>query len=114
MFDKRYLIFHKTWSILSETAASGASFRNYGLYTPFNNFLPEAAFLFGKDVERYLNDATTKWAELKALESERDGQGVNQQENIARASDLKQWFFHEASAGAKELFGRYLNFERWK
>lgn len=55
-----------------------------------------------------------KWTELWALEAETDGQGINRLENIERRSELKRWFFNEASVGAKQLFGRYLNFERWR
>jgi hypothetical protein len=114
LFEKRYAIFHQTWEILSEAATKGARENNYGLATPFNNFLPEAAFLFGKPIERYLDEASTKWAELRALEAETDGAGIDRAANIAKASELQQWFFEQASKGAKAQFGRYLDFENWK
>ena len=81
---------------------------------PFSNFIPQAAFLFGKDVEVYLNNAVKKWAELRAIEGKTEGQNINREENIAKASELEMWFFNQASVSVKELFGRYLDFERWK
>jgi hypothetical protein len=87
---------------------------NYGLATPFNNFLPEAAFLFGKPIERYLDEASTKWSELRGLEAERDGEGTDSSASISKARELKDWFFEQASTGAKAQFGRYLDFENWK
>jgi len=87
LFEKRFIIFHQTWVILFETVRSGTREKNYGLGTPFNNFLPEAAFLFGKDVENYLNNATKKWTELHALEAESNGVGVDRVANTAKASE---------------------------
>jgi hypothetical protein len=114
LFDKRYAIFQKTWEILSEVVMKGTREKHYGLATPFNNFLPEASFLFGKDIQDYLNDLSTKWTERYGLEAEKDGQGVDRAANAARESALKEWFFKQASSVAKEKFGRYLNFDTWK
>jgi hypothetical protein len=115
LFDKRFAVFHKTWAILSETVISGTRGRGYGMSTPFNNFLPEAAFLFGKDVEKYLDEAATKWAELRGLEgAESRAEGAKLESITTRQTELNLWFHKEASEGAKRLFGRYLNFERWK
>lgn len=114
LFEKRYAIFHQTWAILSEAATKDTREKNYGFATPFNNFLPEAAFLFGKPIERYLDEASRKWIELRALEAERDGAGIERAANIAKESVLKGWFFEQASRGAKTQFGRYLDFENWK
>jgi hypothetical protein len=114
LFEKRYAIFHQTWVILSEVVRSGTREKQYGLATPFNNFLPEAAFLFGKPIERYLDEVSTKWTELYGLEAERDGEGINRADNVRKASELKRWFFEQASTGAKAQFGHYLDFENWK
>jgi hypothetical protein len=114
LFEKRYPIFLETWTILSEVAREGTRTKSYGLGNPFSNFIPQATFLFGKDVDKYLSNAVKKWTELWAIEGEAQGQGVNRQENIAKRSELEKWFFDEASVGAKRLFGRYLYFDRWK
>lgn len=115
LFDKRYAIFQQTWEILSEVVKGGTQENSYGLATPFNKFLPQAAFLFGKDIEKYLDDVSNNWIELCALEAERaDVQGAEFTRNVSRASELKRWFFVEASKGAKQKFGRYLNFDGWR
>ena len=114
LFERRYAIFHQTWEILSEVAKNGAREKNYGFGTPFNNFLPEAAFLFGKPIERYLKEAASRWAGLRAVEAETDGAGIDRAANIAKASELQNWFFEQASTGAKAQFGPYLDFENWK
>jgi hypothetical protein len=115
LFNLRYPIFLDTWTILSEVAAVGTREKSYGLGNPFSNFIPKAAFLFGRDVEKYLVNVVEKWADLYAAEAETEGlQGTDRLKNIAKRSELKKWFHEEASVGAKRLFGRYLDFERWK
>jgi hypothetical protein len=112
LFDKRYTIFLETWTILSETATNGTRQKSYGLGNPFSNFMPQAAFLFGTDVERYLNEAVDKWAELWGIEGNTQPSALAA--SAARRAELKQWFFKEASEGAKRLFGKYLSFETWR
>jgi hypothetical protein len=55
LFDKRYPIFLDTWTIMSEVVTRGTREKNYGLGNPFSNFIPQARFLFGEEVERYLS-----------------------------------------------------------
>jgi hypothetical protein len=115
LFDRRYAIFQQTWEILSEVTMRGTREKSYGLATPFNNFLPQARFLFGKKIADYLDQASTNWNELHGLEGERaDVAGADRQNNIARTRKLKNWFFKEASDGCKQMFDEYLDFERWK
>ena len=114
LFDKRLVIFHRTWEIMSETVRSGTRARNYGLGNPFSNFMPDARFLFGKEIEDYLQEAVKKWTELWAIEGELDGQGVNRLENIEKRRQLANWFEEEASTRAKHRFGQFLDFEQWK
>jgi hypothetical protein len=115
LFDKRYSIFHQTWVLLSQAVVGGTREKNYGLATPFNNFLPEAAFLFGPEISAYLDECTKNWAELSGLQAEKsDAVGTDKQKNIARTSEVENWFFDQASKGAKAKFGKYLNFENWK
>jgi hypothetical protein len=115
MFDKRYPIYLETWKILSEVAREGTRVRSYGLGNPFSNFIPQARFLYGKDVETYLSHAVEMWTELWGIEGETaDLQGPARLNNIERRRELRNWFFEQASSGAKELFGRYLDFENWE
>jgi hypothetical protein len=112
LFDKRYAIFQRTVTLL-DVARKGTRERNYGL-APFNDFRPQAAFLFGKPIERYLIEASTKWNELHGLEGELDGAGIDRQANIASSRVLKNWFEEQVLNGAKAQFGAYLDFESWK
>ena len=109
LFDRRYAIFHKTWVILSDVVIKGTREDHHGLATPFNRFLPEAAFLFGPEIFDYLSDLSDKWNELHGLEGEK-----NTAASIPRTTELTQWFFDEASTGAKAKFGIYLDFQNWK
>jgi hypothetical protein len=114
LFEKRYAIFHQVWVIFSEVVFDGTRKKNYAFYTPFNNLLPEAAFLFGKNIEMYLTEAAKKWTELKAAETEIEGQGTTSQQSIDKQRELTNWFEEQGSRGIKQIFGCYLNFEEWK
>jgi hypothetical protein len=114
LFDKRYAIFLDTWKILSEIVSNGVQ-RTGGLSTPFNNHIPQAAFLFGPDIEDYLNKAVSQWALLWAIQARTQGNGnVVQPADIINLAELERWFAAEATGGAKRLFGRYLDFKKWK
>jgi hypothetical protein len=114
LFEKRYAIFLETWKIFSKVVTHGTRTESYGLGNPFSNFLPQAAFLFGKDMENYLVNAIHKWTELWGLEGEAGGLGVDPVHNAQKIAEIKNWFFEEASNGAKIRFGIYLDFEVWK
>jgi hypothetical protein len=121
LFEKRYPIFQETWEIMSEVARKGTSAKsdgfapakNYGLGNPFSNFMPQARFLFGKEIYAYLSDAVDKWAELYRYEAERDDAHAAAQ-HAARVRELKNWFHTQASTGLRELFAPYLDFENWR
>jgi hypothetical protein len=112
LFDKRYAIFLETWTILSEAVIKGTRERQWGLATPFNNFLPQASFLFGQRVTSYLNTASKNWTSLHAFEG--DGAANLTPAQLEESKALRQWFEDEAKEGCRKVFGRYLNFERWK
>ena len=113
LFEKRYPIFLETWKIMSEVAREGTRKKNWGLSTPFNNFIPQARFLFGKDVEAYLSNAVKQWTDLYAVEAESEDP-AERVKNVARRRDLTNWFFDQASTGVKDLFAPYLDFEKWR
>jgi hypothetical protein len=111
LFEKRYSIFHQTWVILSETVSKGTKGKNYGLSTPFNNYMPEARFLFGPEIETYLREAVKKWIELSGYEAEDDLS--SRAKNAAKASEVRKWFFDEAT-NVRDVFAEYLDFKNWK
>jgi hypothetical protein len=115
LFERRLAIFQKTWEILSLTVRDGTLEKNWGLATPFNNFLPEAAFLFGSEISDYLSLCTRNWTQLRGLQAEKDDvAGKDRQKNIERSTELTNWFFEQASTGCKAQFGKYLDFSNWK
>jgi hypothetical protein len=114
LFEKRYAIFLETWKILSEVVMKGTRETNYGLGNPFSNFIPQARFLFGRDVEAYLFQAVRKWADLNAIEGELGNAGPRAPGLAQRRYELSGWFHEQADSGAKALFGPYLNFEKWR
>jgi hypothetical protein len=114
LFEKRYAIFHKIRVIISDVRSKGLE-ENYGRFPPFDHLRPETRFLFGEGMEQYLDELSTRWTELYGLRSEMvDVEGADRIKNIARASELENWFFEQASTGAKAKFSSYMNFENWK
>src|SRR5215469_7217051 len=104
LFDKRYPIFLETWKLMSETVGKGTRETNYGLGTPFNNFIPQARFLFGEDMERYLTEAAAKWIELHTIESVIAVGGPRPADCPQKKNDLFGWFKEEADTGVKKRF----------
>jgi hypothetical protein len=114
LFDKRYPIFLDTWKIMSEVVSKGTREKNYGLGTPFNNFMPQARFLFGEDIERYLSEAANKWIDLHTIESVSAEGGPRPADYPQKRTDLFRWFKEEADTGIKKRFDPYLDFEKWR
>jgi hypothetical protein len=131
LFDKRYPICLDTWSALSKIARDGAKWEAWQFgtgaatgiahkmlpkpsTTPFDDLIPKAAFLFGKDVEDYLKTAATKWVQLREIEGGELKGGISKEENTAKVEELTTWFREQPLSDARKLFGRYLDFERWK
>jgi hypothetical protein len=109
LFEKRYAIYHKTWVILSDAVIRGTAEDHHGMATPFNNFLPEAAFLFGPEIARYLDEVSTKWTQLNGLT-----RSFSTAENPEKIKELEVWMYTQATTGAKAKFAKYLDFKNWK
>jgi hypothetical protein len=115
LFERRYKIFHQTWDAVVDTAIKGTKDDNDGLFTPFTNFRPEAAFLFGKDIEDYVDELARNWNELSIVEGDNNFMTGDQiLKNIARSTELRKWFNQEGSKGVKAKFAPYLDFANWK
>jgi hypothetical protein len=111
LFDKRYQIFLETWQALSEAAIKPLERRAMG--TPFNNNIPRARFLFGPDVETYLEKASTHWSQLRAMQTMVESSN-GRPEHAEQLQEIQGWFDAEAQRGVKLKFGMYMNFERWR
>jgi hypothetical protein len=114
LFEKRFPIFQKTWEIASDVGFKGKVVIT-NLATPFNNYRPQVRFLFGKDMEEYIDTLSSNYVELTALAAETDGvQSQDRIDNIAKTSLLRKWFYEQASYGVKDKFSPFLDFEKWK
>jgi len=110
LFDKRYAIFQEIWEICSGVTIGGTQeFKNKnGLFSPFNNLRPKVRFLFGHDVERYVDSLVKNWAALAAIDP------YDRPKDAEKKSELQDWFHEQASTEVKEVFGPYLNLKEWK
>jgi hypothetical protein len=114
LFERRFKIFHQVWEIVSATFSQGAGqprFSGVGLGTPFNNFRPEAAFLFGKGIVAYIDELGKKWGQYRAHEGLRDEEAAK---NADQGKALQHYFFEQADHGVKDRFSPFLDFANWK
>ena len=113
LFERRYAIFKKVWEITSATGRHGsrASQKMMNFATPFNNFRPEAAFLFGSGMQDYIDELSHNWDQLYAQEGMRDDDKLKSDELITQ---LKNYFLEQASGGVKDRFSPFLDFANWK
>lgn len=112
LFERRYAIFEATWGYLS-SAVQGPSSSAFS--SPFDNLIPQASFLFGKEMEDYLREASSKMRELRMIEMKAKARGdVIPPEDINRETELNNWFLEEARTGARKRFGKFLDFEKWR
>jgi len=110
LFEKRYSVFESAWRFLSEST----NVNNTAPFAPdFTNMTPQAGFLFGPEVEKYLKDIWEKRAQLKAIFVEQSSRSLTNEE-ISRKNELLNWFFEQASGEAKRVFSPWLEFSEWK
>jgi hypothetical protein len=81
----------------------------------FGNIIPQASFLFGKEVEAYMREASEKQTELWFIESRmRANNNVPLLEDIDKDLALMAWFTEQAGGGVQRVFAPYLDFEKWR
>lgn len=117
LFTLRYELFMAVWTHLSHIKQIGAEVKEshrsqYEAYKNFRNNLPQAGFLFGKDIERYLEEIDKNQFDLWGLELKLEKGGLDQAEAAQREA-LKTWFDQEART-AKNKFKPYLDLRNWK
>jgi hypothetical protein len=117
LFDRRYEIFMATWSHLSSIVTNGPEPKSYPsaafeILKTFRNNIPQTGFLFGKDIERYLDEIHENQMEAWELQVRYDEGALSQQE-IVRKSELMNWFINEAG-DAKLRFRPYLDLRSWQ
>ena len=111
LFEKRYAIFEETWQFLSGIVRTG---RPPSLFPDFNNKIPQADFLFGNAVSRYLEEIVKKNAQLYNINLRTEAnRGIIAPGDITPQEDLLLWFHAQATGGAKNVFDPFLGFEKW-
>jgi len=112
LFDKRHNIFQKTWECLSLIYDSDYEKRRIDLM----NYLPEASFIFGKEVEVYLRNINEKLIQFNILNIKIKNQQHHPVEDseIKKNAELANWLLNEASTGVKDVFSPYLDFSKWQ
>jgi len=119
LFDKRYTIFNKAWLAMSNAATLPATLRlavpkDDELITPFNLLLPEAVFLFGKEIEDYLNELSKHFTQLHRGAKYLPISAEDEAQNAALMQASQTYFIEQVRQGAKARFGVYLGFDNWK
>lgn len=113
LFDKRLPIFKETMAFLTYIVENEAPLSRY--WNPIDKFTTEASFLFGPDIVEYMQGASRNASELAQIGFRARANGdVIQPQDIARDTELLNWFMREAQTGAKEKFRPYLEFGEWK
>lgn len=112
LFDKRHFIFHKTWECLSQIYAPEPEIR----LQEFTNLIPEASFIFGKNIETYMYEINKKIIEFNILNAKINNafNGLLGENDINRNNELATWLLNEASTGSRKMFSEYLDFSKWK
>ena len=111
LFEKRYDLFEQTWGYFSEVLLNGPEVK--GLFHKYSNQLPKISFLFGKDVEAYVEEANSRRIELWKLKTPHPPQQERPANDVERILALETWFEQEAKTGVRRVFAPYLNFETW-
>jgi hypothetical protein len=112
LFEKRYAIFESTWAFLSKAVQAGAG---DSPLTGFDVLIPQASFLFGRNVEAYMREASAKHRDLWFIEDRaRRNSCVTSEADIASQTALLTWFADQADTGVKDVFRPYLDFENWR
>lgn len=110
LYEKRYEVFNITWKFVSDPTSQHLQRKS-----EFTNLIPEASFLFGKDIEDYMWLITRNSIELNSLNRQHADANLNQHVNINRMNELEKWFEDEiTNEGVKTKFRKYLDFSKWK
>src|SRR6266403_2719482 len=116
LFDKRYAIFNKAWLAMSNAATLTATLRltvpqdDDDLITPFNLLLPEAVFLFGREIEDYLNELSKQFTHLHRVAKYHPISAEDEAQHAARMQASQTYFIDQVKQGARAKFGVYLGF----
>jgi hypothetical protein len=113
LFHERYEVFEATWSVLSAMiqGAHDQAERD----AAFHNIRPRARFLFGAEIADYMAEISWRMADQRTIDAVTRQRGdVMRPEDIERYAANSNFFADEASKGARDRFGQYLDFSEWR
>jgi hypothetical protein len=111
LYDKRYPVFLATMQYLS-SIVQNASVSNDDLMKFLRNS-KDKEFLFGKDVQEYLEELYKKGVRLNYLVKKLEPEPVGEKRRklVDEEMDLVEWFSKQFKESEKH-FGRYLKIEK--
>lgn len=108
LFDRRYALFEKITSFIAEILVQGKVPAN--AETRFLRETKTAIFLFGKEIQEFIEEIYRKGADLHALEAMLENlQGDERVRNAAKQREIKDWFSTQLN-GCAARFSRFLSF----
>ena len=115
LFDKRYRLYELLRVFLSDGMEPDDEKRLVELRSNFSQCVPQAYFLFGKEIGAYFNDVCEaaekhrlRTFELRNLKDPAARQRISEPHR-----ELSEWL-QEQRSGLVERFGPYLDFENWR
>jgi hypothetical protein len=110
LFDRRYKVFRALQEVLTPFLAK-ANFTRNELFK-FSNDSSDVGFLFGPDIENYINEMNQKILKLIHLNERLENQpaGTEERTEITQEmADLEIWFMDQIQ-NSKKIFRKYLHF----
>jgi len=115
LFEKRYAVFEATWGELSEIVKFDSKNACHPSDPSFTNLFPQASFLFGPDIEKYLNAISSNRRKLFMICAKTKESGeIMSADETNTYSELMSWFDEQAKIGVQQVFAPYLDFKSWK
>lgn len=112
LFEKRYAVFEATWGELSEIGQFDPKKVLHPSNPSFTKLFPQASFLFGPDIEKYLKDISSKRIKLSVICAKtKDSESIM---SADETNELMSWFDEQAKNGVQQVFAPYLDFKSWK
>ena len=110
LYDKRYPVYQATMDYISYVAQHG-TINNDEIYKYLRNS-KDKSFLFGKDVQEFIEMLYDKGLDLQLVSEELNGLpiGDERKESVKKKSDLFKWFTKQFET-SKKLFGAYLRID---
>ena len=113
LFQRRYEVFQHTWSMLSSMIQARPDQAKVEM--DFNNARPHARFLFGAEIAECMADISRRRIDQQLIDATTRQPGqLMRPEDTQRSLENTTFFFNEASSGARDRFGRYLDFSEWR